>query len=774
LYQPGDTIRFQAYIRDRQTGIFETKSISLYSLLLNSGNKTIDSARFRIINSTCSGWLKIPDSAPFNDYSVLAFTSRMMNYDPEYALKVPIRVDKLRPEPFQSNQKPSDEKPSALQIEASEKSIDLRFLPEGGTFINGISQNLAFNAVNTFGVNFKTEGSIINQNGDKISDFKSSPLGPGLVRFTPQSNNIYYAILKDSKFEGIRWQLPIAEETGVSLSASSSQNGIITISVKGKNVSGSTYIISMIMNNIVVLSKEFVLDPDISLKVDTKELPTGTACITLLNSDLKPIAERLVFVNSKNILNINVATTTSTYKRGDLAELTINATDNNGNNICAVISVSVIDSISGYCNKLPFLDIESALLFDREFYDNLPTGLRLEGLADKSEEEIDLLLLTYGWRRFKFKDPLDTIVIRELKDFDYLKLKTSGPENKSRREISYISLEGSETYSLKVGTNKEVSIPFDSLDTSTRQLLILPDKNKLRNVYPVIAELPENKVYTNKAKLIINNDFTIPLSLEYKRTTLPDFGLDSAIMIEPVTIKGSHKTPEKFVNKYEEQYRNTSPFTLTNKEFKSAFYFEDILFQLHPYKIDTRNKMVYLGLRTGRYETPALIVIDDNPLWAAPSLRDSKWLSTYAEIADMPASNISSITMIKGPQGYARFGEDALGGVIFVTTNGKAMIDGSYEESKQFESVKNDIAKPIRIFRSEIEFYTPKKEQVFVDPEFQFRPTLLWKNELILDGTGPIKLNFPNNLVKGTILVFINGVSFTNMIGSSKYTYYIK
>jgi hypothetical protein len=141
----------------------------------------------------------------------------------------------------------------------------------------------------------------------------------------------------------------------------------------------------------------------------------------------------------------------------------------------------------------------------------------------------------------------------------------------------------------------------------------------------------------------------------------------------------------------------------------------------------------------------------------------------------MPASNISSVTMIKGQQGYTTYGEAALGGVIFVTTNGKAMSEGYYEDPEPGgSSEKNDLAKPIRIFRSEIEYYIPEKEEVTSNPEFSFRPTLLWAGDLISDGSGPVKIKYPNNLVKGTVIVMINGVSFTNMIGSNRYTYKIK
>jgi hypothetical protein len=771
LFQPGDTIRFQAYIRDRQTGIFETKSISLYVLLLNSGHKTIDSARFRIENSTASGWLKIPNDAAYNDYSVIAFTSRMMNYNTEYIFSAPFRVDKLRPEQPNSDQKQGNEKPSALQMEASEKSIDLRFLPEGGTFINGVSQRLAFNAVNSFGSGFKAEGSIINQKGDKICEFISDPLGPGIVTLTPGAGYNYYAILKGEEFKDLKWPLPIAENNGVSLSASSVHEGIITISISGKNVEDSSYFISIIMNNVVVMVQEFNPDPDFQMKVSTDELPAGTAFITLFNSEFKPVAERLIFVNSQKKLKIGISTSAPVYKRGELTELSITATDYDGNNTGAVVSVSVFDSISGFYEKFPFPDIESTLLYEKEIYDNLPVSIRLAGIGNLNDEEIDLLLMTYGWRKFKMKDPADTLVVRDFKNYDYLKIKNTGTSKKTREEISFVSLEGSESYSVLTNKNKEAFLNFDSLSAYVRQIMILPGKSDLRNVYPVNVEFLENKAFTDKAKLNNPGNFNMPLNIGYKRTSFNNFGLDSAVRIESVTIKGNQKPPVKYVNKYQEQYQFASTSTISKQEMTGCFNLEDILGRLHPFMIDTKAKMVYL--RPGRSITgkspAALFVVDDIPVYG------QNFQKTYELIASMPADQISSVTAVKGVRGFTFYGEDALGGVIFVTTVAKNMMNGDLRDL-EFEKgkIQNDFARPIRIFRSEIEYYVPEKEQVAVDPEFQFRPTLLWKSDILLDGTGPVKIQYPNNLVRGTIMIFVNGVSFTNNLGSKSYKYSIR
>ena len=82
--------------------------------------------------------------------------------------------------------------------------------------------------------------------------------------------------------------------------------------------------------------------------------------------------------------------------------------------------------------------------------------------------------------------------------------------------------------------------------------------------------------------------------------------------------------------------------------------------------------------------------------------------------------------------------------------------------------------KQIRIFQAETEYYIPLKEAVNLISEFQFRPTLLWKSDVYPDGSGPVKIKYPDNMGKGKVMIFVNGVSFTNLIESDKSSYKVK
>ena len=775
IYNPGDTIRFQAYIRDRRTGIFETGSISLYVLLTDALNRTIDSSRFRITNSTSPGWLSVPDSAKSGDCNLIAFTGTMMNYDPGYAFRAPLKIVNPRTSGKQGQGIQNPEETAPLKIEADLQSLNINFLPEGGTFIAGIKQRIAINAVTSAGTGYKAAGRIVNQKGDFICSFTTGEFGQGLAELTPVPGDHYSAVLSGNEFSELNWKLPAPDSSGIALRADITDKAVISIQISAVKSIRKSYLLALIMNNSLVYAGAIRIDSLIRLKISTEELPVGTAEVIVFDDQLRPVAERLVFVNH----NKNPKTEAggpSSRKKGDETEISINVRDNIGKNITAVLSVSVIDSASGYCNKFPSGNIESELLYDKTFYDNLPDKIKYSGISNLDKNSLDLLLMTYGWRKFKPKDPYDTTVVRQILGYDYLMIRETGQVRKTPREINLVAIEGAGSFTLIPGAAREAILRYDTLGSNVRQIMIMPDKKMTVNNDPLTIEFPENKPYSGSVKHYKNLRLNTGPEISFYRNPVRDFGGDTIVKIGEVLIKGAQPPTEKVPNKYQIQYQYTNPVTLTAEDFKTVTYFEDILVRLHPFWINTKEKKVYITMgRSGRYSPPALIVVDDNPLWGTTISRNGRGESDYVSIADMLASNISSVTMIRGVQGFPLYGEQALGGVIFVTTNGKAMMDGTYKEVRPWmPSANNNLAKPIRIFRSEIEFYVPTKEQVQLIPEYHNRPTLYWNNELIIDGSGPVKINYPNNLKTGTVIVNINGVTFDNVPFSSTTKYSVK
>ncbi|MBI5011148.1 MAG: hypothetical protein HZB98_16165, partial [Bacteroidia bacterium] len=629
--------------------------------------------------------------------------------------------------------------------------------------------------VTSTGKSVKASGDIVNQDGKKITDFKSGTYGPGVVEFTPVQGETYYAKPVEAEFGNISWPLPEPEKSGVSLRVNNTRSGSVDIAVSGTGTGGKDYFLTVTMNNILIFSKDIKLDTLFSARIKTAEIPAGTAFVTLYDNELNPLAERMIFLNADRKMKVQIGVSKQSTRPGSETELTINTTDEKGNNISSIISVSAIDSSLGFYNGIPYSDIESLFLYDNEFYNNLPQSIRCTGLKNTDNKTIDLLMMTYGWRKYTLKETAIAIQEKRQDNYDHLKISNPGKEKKGREVINILSPEGGEIITLGLNENMETLLPFDSLDVMARQIMILPDDDPARNSNPVNIEFPENREYADSAKLMKTDSSYFEPEFAYAGNETSLFNPDSSIMIDAVTIKGTRAKPTEQVAKTAQQFKYAGAFTLYSKDFEGAQTFEDVLYKLGASYVDKRNKKVILraiqympkqnvpGSGGGAMYRSALIVVDDIPIYN----------NTYYPIAQMSAIDIVSITVLKGPQGFAVYGNSASNGAILVTTKLGNKINGIIDPNDKPQPLDNNL-KQVIIFRSDVEYYIPTKEQVEIVPEYQFRPTLLWKSDVYLDGSGPVKFKYPNNLGKGTVIVFVNGVSPENQVGSNKYFYKVK
>ncbi|MBD0825540.1 hypothetical protein ICJ85_16155, partial [Aestuariibaculum marinum] len=129
--------------------------------------------------------------------------------------------------------------------------------------------------------------------------------------------------------------------------------------------------------------------------------PQGIAEFTLFNSELKPLAERLVYVNPQKQLHINTTLDKTEYKTREKVNLSIKVTDENGLPVIAHLGLSVFDKLyennQDSKNILTHYMLSSQLkgnIYNPEYYfdENIPLRHR--------QEALNLLMLTQGWRRY--------------------------------------------------------------------------------------------------------------------------------------------------------------------------------------------------------------------------------------------------------------------------------------------------------------------------------------------------------------------------------------
>ncbi len=844
IYRPGDTIFFQAYVRNRFTGNFESSSVSLYALLFNEKKKLADSARFRIDNATATGWMAIPEKAETGKYRFAAFTGMMQNFDPADAFQLdlyikepndhpekiaitfdkekympgdlveatiritdpsgnPVRQQKfkssfisgkseLKSEESQTNAKgesvvritlpdTNSAQPGlniAIQQNSGKESLkknvaipfenvrlDIRFLPEGGTYVEGLRQRIGFNATDDKGEPVKVVGLLKNRAGYVLDTIRSGDWGPGSFFCTSQ-HGLYVEIIKGGGSQKI-WTLPLPAANGLCLTVNPSDDNSFTLEIQSDNYNGEPVTVEGTMNLTRIFTKDLSMTKKQKFTVEASQLPSGVAEITLFDKNHRPVAERLYAINSEKHLLFKIQNSGKPALSAKETELDISVTDGLGNPAEGFFSISVTDSVKGIDAGLFTPGIENVFNYQPRLMDKLPQSVLATGFENLSVDDRDLLLMVYGWAKFNWD--FNQIKQEENLPVNYdvlnIKLLNINKSQQTGRNLNLISLEGPSIRQLTTDNSGGIEWPLDSLSAITRMVTLMPDtRDKNKNLEAMMV-VPHNHAYFKSDRFftvlpaISTDEYSISLPFQYYSLG------EKTIDIKEVTVVGHPGNKKVYQNKYEELYQYTNVKSLDIPLLESSSTLETAIRKLvSPYKWTADN----IYLRSSRSflggSVPALIVLDGMPIYQ----------NAWSYVSEIPVSEITSLTILSGQRGYSKYGDGSQGGVIFINTRSEGAKDLSGNSSKWNTQARNgNMVKPLQVYRPVVEFYLPAKPEADVDPVLQSRATIYWDPEVYFSGKEPVKIKYNHLKHNGPIVITINGVSVNNLIGTRRSSYQI-
>jgi hypothetical protein len=636
--------------------------------------------------------------------------------------------------------------------------IELRFLPEGGTFTYGIKQRLAFNAASKDGRQLYVSGIVKNNLGKFVDSIRSGELGPGILDFTPLSGQNYYAEIEG--YPDSRFDLPQPTEAMPVLRADYGDKSVIVRVWSPDADSRNDYLV--FRKNNKVLAFQEIDSTFRAFRFDTGILPQGTASFLILDNNMNPVAERMVFINPDKEVNVNIIPSKEVYQPAQETEISFSVEDSSGAYQAGVFSVAVVDSVTGFYPILLSPNIEETFLFDQQFYNNLPEHVKFQGLSDATQENMDILLLTYGWKKFTWEPASEKNKEAERIYYDMLKVmiddnltKRQDRKLKELENLFYLmSLEDSRIFEMAQIDNKSFYFLFDSLGIDANNVMVTTADTAVRYVTSASVNLPVNQDYYQSVFSLFSEPI---LNSKEEYSIIPDYQIitNRTMLIEEVSITESRRKAPEYVNEYEKEYKNFSTVTLDKDDMEAAFDLESLIRMLHPYKIipdpyEPNVLYVYLrrvfhSLGSPRLEA-ALFVVDGFPIG-----------NSTKKLYFLKPDEIHSVTALRGPFGHYRYGPKAVGGVIFIETKHNN-VGGEYEYEEPLPD-RGDLGRVINLFRPNIEFYTPDVKDVSEYPDNWTRPTLYWNPEIILDGTNPVRIKYPNHIKKGTVLIKVNGVT---------------
>lgn len=622
---------------------------------------------------------------------------------------------------------------------------DVSFYPEGGYLINGALTRVAFKAVNSAGLAEEVEGTIYNSQGEYRADLKTVHGGMGLLGIVANEEESYYLECVNKRNLKKRFDLPkgISHSYGLQTNRKDENLLVSVVHPEGRSVPNDLYLLIhqngevYFFDTLSKKRKELIFSWDL--------LPQGLLQVMLLDKDLKPLSERLVFSPLKEETQLRMKTDKPAYPMREKIALEMELTDQKGMPLAGHFSLAVTDSRDVEVDSLH--SIASTLLLTTELKGHIEDPAYYFRKDDpETQYALDLLLMTQGWRRYDIPQALHENYAHP-SILPEMGLTISGRVTQidSKKTIAngevIMMLTGTdeESYIDQTTTNEEGLFLFDRMEYTDSTKLFLHSLNAKGKdyvqihmddiTYPRTGLFDRNKVYIEpeKEELIAQEENPDHTLQKAEKRAMYDENM------QVVNLKEVFVTAKKIEKK---QGPDRSAYA---SSFTPVIDFEK--------KMETRH---YSSVSDAFYEIAGVDVTRDGEGNSRLVIRGGSSLSAspYAMIlVDGSAVNDPAILDVINVYDIATIevfkGADA---AIFGMQGGNGAVNIQYKTgaSRGDNPTFNKLVKTMLGVQRPAEFYaptyeTPQKKSSYLP---DLRTTVYWKPNIRMDEEGKARLEF--------------------------------
>jgi hypothetical protein len=285
---------------------------------------------------------------------------------------------------------------------------DLQFMPEGGALVAGLPANVGFKAIGEDGEGVNISGRIYDSKQQQVTDFTSKHKGMGSFMFTPQPGETYTAVVDLPGGSVKNYPLPPVSKTGIVLhvkNSNATESLRVTILATSDiyNAAPSCYLLGLSRGMVCYAARVSLNEVRIVFYVPKSAFPTGIVHFTLLNAASLPVAERLVFVDHHDNLNISITPDKTSYVPHDSVSLKIKVTNRFDKPVAGSFSMAATDD-SQVKNDSLGSNIINNLLFTGDLKGNIEgPGYYFADTTTGRLNQLDNLLLTQGAVSYDWK-----------------------------------------------------------------------------------------------------------------------------------------------------------------------------------------------------------------------------------------------------------------------------------------------------------------------------------------------------------------------------------
>lgn len=644
--------------------------------------------------------------------------------------------------------------------------LNVKLLPEGGTFINGLESNIAFKITDENENPIDGTLVVYNQKNEKIQESSALKFGMGSFLMTPKIGENYYAKVTEAKDNSQIFQLPKAQNEGLVFRINKKNQSLVlnidalhdgSFNIKGnfrgKEIYSKTINVQHGKNEITILEKD---------------LPIGICRFTILENE-KPLAERIVFCNAEKKLNLTITPSKKNYLPREKVELNIKSTDEMGKPVPSNLAVSVVDDkLYTYADDKQN-NIMSWLLLDSELKGKViePT-FYFDKKEEKANASLDLVMLTNGYRYFE--------VI---------------PEVKTKNRYKYVPEKKNPIYGIVEDEEKKpvkAEVYLVSADrkivkqvTSDNGLFYFSDLNA-NNYNNLVAKSVESKKKVKIRLLAYRLDIN-PL----QKSNLPNLKVEELVKEKMDEAEKSQDLKANIDKAVRRKKADTMSKELNieevvvlgalgiRKETESSSIVQGYLEPINNLPSSLNGKVAGLQIAASPGSSAINVVIrgsgsisgNVNPLYVIDGV-----VSTVSQFQNLNANTINDIMVLKDAAATSLYGSKAANGVIVINSS------KNRNPTIKFDVTPNSYYAVLAIPRDSLQQYPYKRQ--FAYPEYKstntvyrhdFREAIYWNPVVETNIDGKAKVEFYNSDANTTFRVITEGISANGLIGHDESMY---
>jgi len=703
-YAAGETMYFRAYLTNMDLNQENVSSNIIYVELSDAKKNLIKRSLLYSEQLEFAGQIQISDSLPSAEYHLRAYTNWMRNAGEDYFYHRNIYIGNA------SKQK---------QVIASPQPFDyqISFFPEGGQLLAGLSNKVAFKALGNDGFGTNVSGSLTDENGKELLRFNSIHSGMGSFNFTPEKGKTYKVSVQSNGIAK-EYSLPAATE-GLALSARQDEQSVY-LTIRSTEIKpDSIYIIGQSRNTVCYALEGMTKGHEQQIAIDKTKFPTGIAQFTLFKNGL-PASERLLFIDRKDDLHVDIVPDKESYENREKATVKIQITNSIEEPVEGSFSLSVTDdkTVQPSINEQ---NIKGSLLLasDLKGYIESP-GWYFAGDEHERAEALDNLLCTQGWSRFVWDQLNVASIINYSAESGFLITgKVTNVIGRPVKDASIIlfSMENTPGTATTDENGKFGFYGFDCPEGSEFVLQCRTKRNRKTGIGFELDKLDNRQAQTNVIPLI-------PSENKRNRALIEDYtnqadrqikNREGIKMIQLPEVKVEAKRTTNIQNIESNSYR------LEGKALEKPIGLGNII-QASPPVVEGG------GINTfGNKKTDPVFIVDDLQM----SGEDFKYDYSF-----LPAYMFESIEILRPIDSFARYGFRASNGAFVVKTK-------KYLGDYVIANASIEVYRP-EGYSVRKEFYVPAydKPEVKNDPTPDLRTTIYWNPIVCTNKEGKAQVSF--------------------------------